>query len=70
MFFSFILEISSKNLGSNNENPVSISENKLMTPSLLIEAFSNSLIRSLISFRESFLPSPVIRVSNVLTASK
>ena len=67
---SFILAISSRNFGSNSENPVLMSANRLITPSLWMVDFKSSLIRSLMSFKESGLFPPVKRVNSVRTASK
>ncbi len=68
LFDPNILEISSKNTESNNENSVFTSENKLITPSLFTLCFNNSPIRALISFFE-ILPFPVIRDKSVRTVS-
>ena len=71
-FFSFIFEISSKNLGSNKENSSLMSENRLITPSLLILCLRSSFILSFISGREIFLPllpEQVKRTTKTRTAS-
>ena len=71
-FFSFIPAISSRNFGSKSENPFCTSEKRLITPSLFILCFSNSLIRAFILSRDNFCSVPPLarRTSTVRTASK
>ncbi|GFI66580.1 hypothetical protein IMSAG192_00100 [Muribaculaceae bacterium] len=69
IFFSFILDISSKNAASKMENSAFTSENKLITPSLFTLCLISSPIRAFISFLET-LPLPVILDSNIRTVSK
>ena len=75
MFFSFILEISSRTLGSNREkfSPTVLLSNRLMTPSLWMLALRRLLICSLISLRDKGLPPcppMVIFIIIARTASK
>ena len=56
-FFSFIFEISVRNLGSKSENSCPTSEKRFITPSLFTLCLSNSFIRAFISGND-ILPLP------------
>ena len=69
IFFSFILDISSRKVVSNKENSDFTSENKFITPSLLTLCLSSSPMRALISCFVT-LPLLVILDNKVRTVSK
>ena len=66
-FFSFILATSCKKVGSKIENSSFTSENRLITPSLLILCLSNSFILAFISSNDIFFPSPELVSLNTNT---